>query len=128
MNHKPLALIIEDESDLATIFSEALKAGGFATQIIRDGGEALERLKSGSLNPEVLILDLHLPNVSGKDILAYIRAEPRLADMRVLVATADAQLGDMVDPQADLVLLKPISFMQLQTLAKRLTQEMKASE
>ena len=39
------ALIIEDEADLATIFSEALRAGGFETEIIQDGAKAVERLK-----------------------------------------------------------------------------------
>lgn len=119
--NKPLALIIEDEFDLATIFSEALKAGGFITRVIGDGAEALEELKATT--PDVLILDLHLPHVSGKEILAHVRADSRFAETKVLVATADAHMGDMLDAQADLVLLKPISFMQLQILAKRLSKE-----
>ena len=40
-----LALVIEDEADLAVIFSEALKAGGFKAQIIQDGAVAVEQLK-----------------------------------------------------------------------------------
>jgi CheY-like chemotaxis protein len=119
--NKPLAIIVEDEFDLATIFSEALKAGGFETTVIGDGAEALESLKT--LTPDVLILDLHLPNVSGKEILEHIRDEERLTDTKVLVTTADAHMGEMVEEQADLVLLKPISFMQLQILAKRLAEE-----
>jgi CheY-like chemotaxis protein len=118
---KPLAIIVEDEFDLATIFSEALKAGGFETQVIGDGAEALEKLET--VTPDVLILDLHLPHVSGKEILAHIRAAPNLTETKVLVTTADAHMGEMVEEQADLVLLKPISFMQLQILAKRLAKE-----
>lgn len=118
---KTLALIIEDEADLATIFSEALKAGGFETEIIGDGAEALKRLET--VVPKVLVLDLHLPHVSGKDILTNIRSNERLADTRVLVTTADSHMAEIVEDQADLVLLKPISFMQLQVLAKRLAQE-----
>lgn len=119
--NKPLAIIVEDEFDLATIFSEALKAGGFETTVIGDGAEALESLKT--ITPDVLILDLHLPHVSGKEILEHIRDEERLTDTKVLVTTADAHMGEMVEEQADLVLLKPISFMQLQILAKRLAEE-----
>lgn len=118
---KTLALIIEDEVDLATIFSEALKAGGFETEVIGDGAEALKRLET--VVPKVLILDLHLPHVSGKEILASIRANDRLSETRVLVTTADSHLAEMIEDQADLVLLKPISFMQLQLLAKRLARE-----
>ena len=119
--NKSLALIIEDESDLATIFSEALKAGGFETEIIGDGAEALKRLKS--VVPKVLILDLHLPQVSGKEILATLRADERFDNTQVLVTTADSHMAEMVEDQADLVLLKPVSFMQLQVLAKRLANE-----
>jgi DNA-binding response OmpR family regulator len=112
------ALIIEDEADLATIFSEALKAGGFKTEIIQDGAVAIERLKE--VEPIVVILDLHLPHVSGPDILRQIRADERLKDTRVLVATADASLAETLVDEADLVLLKPVSFAQLRMMAERL--------
>jgi CheY-like chemotaxis protein len=119
---RPFAIVIEDEADLATIFSEALKAGGFDTETISDGAKALERLKV--LEPQVIILDLHLPNVDGREILRHIRADERLVDVRVLVATADSHMAELVEPEADLVLLKPISFMQLQVLARRLSRSM----
>jgi len=112
------ALIIEDEPDLATIFSEALKAGGFKTEMIHDGAEAVERLKE--IVPVVVVLDLNLPHVSGPDILKQIRADDRLADTKVLVVTADASLAEMLGDVPDLVLLKPISFMQLRMMAERL--------
>ncbi len=120
MTKRPLAIVIEDEADLATIFSEALKAGGFDTEVIFDGAQALERLEV--LEPQVIILDLHLPHVDGREILRYIRADERLAEVRVLVATADSHMAELVESDADLVLLKPISFMQLQVLASRLSQ------
>lgn len=114
---KQLALIIEDEPDLATIFSEALKSAGFETQIIADGQVALDELET--LTPNVVVLDLHLPHVSGKDILEQIRADDRFEQTHVLIATADASMAEMLEDQADLVLLKPISFLQLQALAER---------
>jgi DNA-binding response OmpR family regulator len=115
---KPLGLIIEDNADIALIFSEALQASGFETVTIGDGQKALDYLKDEK--PHVVILDLHLPNVSGVEILASIRADDRLADVRVLVATADPQLADVVEQQSDLVLQKPVSFNQLRDLASRL--------
>lgn len=112
------ALIIEDEVDLATIFSEALKAAGYATDIVHSGEKALERLAVKV--PDVVVLDLHLPHVAGTDILTQIRADARLAETRVVVATADARMAEMLHEQADLVLVKPISFVQLRDLAARL--------
>ena len=120
------AIIIEDEADLATIFSEALKTGGFTTEVISDGAEAMARLDD--ISPDIIILDLHLPNVGGREILTRIRANPEMEKIKVLVTTADSQLAEMIEPQADLVLLKPISFLQLQTLAKRLGAQVRAEK
>jgi CheY-like chemotaxis protein len=112
------ALIIEDNSDLAIIFSQALQAAGFATGIIQDGDQALARL--AITTPDVVVLDLHMPRVSGVEILRRIRADARLAGTRVIVATADMRATDMLQDQADLVLIKPVSFTQLRDLAGRL--------
>ncbi len=116
-----LALVIEDDADLATIFAEAIKTAGFETQVIRDGRTAINQL--ALLTPSIVVLDLHLPNVSGMDILKQIRADARLAKTRVILATADARMADMVQGQADLVLVKPVSFGQLRDLAARLRSD-----
>jgi len=116
--NKPLALIIEDEEDLAEIYSVALQGGGFETEVIRDGKAAIERL-SGT-PPEVVILDLHLPHVEGADILQKIREEKSFSKTAIMVTTADVQLAEDMHVQADLVLLKPVSVDQLRELAKRM--------
>jgi len=116
-----LALVIEDDADLATIFAEAIKTAGFETQVIRDGRTAIIQL--GLLMPSIVVLDLHLPKVSGMDILKQIRADARLAKTRVILATADARMADMLQGQADLVLVKPVSFGQLRDLAARLRSD-----
>ncbi|MEW5868810.1 MAG: response regulator [Chloroflexota bacterium] len=116
---QPLALIIEDEIDLSTIFSEALKAAGYATEIISDGHQAVERLKADSI-PYLIILDLHLPGVDGKGILKEMRADPRFDKTRIVIASADAAFAQTLQKEAFFVLLKPISFSQLRDLTQRL--------
>ena len=118
MTVSPSALIIEDDESLATIFAEALNTIDFKTEIIRDGGLAMTRL--AAIKPDVVILDLHLPNVSGKDILHHIQTDTRLQATRVMIVTADAALADSLQDEADLALLKPVSFHQLRDLAARL--------
>ena len=108
---KPFALIVEDHVDAAVIFSEALKKAGYETETVRTGDVALTRL--ATTVPDLVILDLSLPRVSGPQILDEIRADPRLKQTRVVIATAHPQLADTVRPKADLVLVKPISFSQL---------------
>src|SRR4030042_1139794 len=111
---KPLALIIEDERDISIVFSKALKAAGFETQMVCSGDEALEWLASGS--PDIVILDLNLPQVSGPKILHHIRSSERLAQTPVIVVTAYARLAEDVRDTADQVLFKPVSFAQLRDL------------
>jgi two-component system cell cycle response regulator DivK len=115
-----LALIIEDDLDLSTIFSEALTAAGFKTEILRDGKAAQARLNE--VEPFIVILDMHLPYVSGLDLLAQIRRDERLEKVLVVICTADARMGEAVIDDADFVLIKPITFTQLRDLTRRLKQ------
>lgn len=114
----PFALIIEDDTKLATIFSHALQQAEFETEIALNGGIALERLTA--IIPTVVLLDLHLPYASGIDILQYIRANQRLAKTRVIVVTADLFRAKALQDEVDSVLLKPISFIRLYNLAVEL--------
>jgi CheY-like chemotaxis protein len=109
------ALVVEDHVDSAIIFSEAVKRAGFDVETIRDGGEALERL--AVVEPDVVILDLNLPHVSGMDILRQIRSDPRLVNTRVVVVTAHDEMVNDIQDQADLVLIKPVAFSQIRKLA-----------
>jgi DNA-binding response OmpR family regulator len=112
-----IAFVIEDDQDLSNIFTEALIAAGFQVETIRDGAIAQQRLKEAT--PEIVILDMHLPNIDGAQLLKQIRADERLQKVRVILATADALLGEYYNKQADLVLVKPISFSQLRDLTAR---------
>lgn len=117
MNH-PTALIVEDEYDISVIFAKALEAAGFETEVAHAGDTALERLSSAK--PDVVVLDLNLPNVPGAEILQRIRADARLTDTKVIVATAYPDLADVdIHDDADCVLCKPVSFSQMRDLAKR---------
>jgi CheY-like chemotaxis protein len=82
-----------------------------------DGRTAVTRL--ADVVPALIVLDLHLPGISGGEILARIRADARLSKTRVILATADDRQADLINEQADIVLLKPISPTQLRELAKR---------
>ncbi len=111
------ALIIEDDEDLATIFGEAIRSAGYEAEIINNGDAALSRL--AAITPGLVVLDLHLPKVAGLSILRQMKAEPRLAAVRVIIVTADARMAEVPRGEADVVLIKPISFSLLRDLAAR---------
>ena len=114
-----LALIIEDDVDLADIFAEALRGVGFEVEHVADGRSAQARLKEGRA-PFIILLDMHLPHVSGGDLLTILKQDERFDKTLIIITTADARMGEMYRDQADFVLIKPISFVQLRDLTARL--------
>lgn len=114
----PIALIIEDDEDMGTIFAAAMRQAGYEPEVVADGQLALNRL--AELTPDIVILDLHLPTVSGPDILKYMRGSERLKETRVIIATADPHLADTLRKDVSFVLDKPVSFKQLSVLSGRL--------
>ena len=112
---RPLALVIEDNEDQADIMAKALEIAGFAAEIIASGTKALARLEV--VVPDLVILDLYLPGVSGTGVLLQIRADPRLAEISVIVVTVEPQAAESLQHLANLVLIKPIDFMVLHNLA-----------
>lgn len=115
---QPIALIVEDDTKLADIFSEAVKAAGFEAIVAVNGRSALDHLPSTT--PTLILLDLHLPDVPGSEVLTAIRQETHLQNSIVMLTTADVWLAETLRPEVDFVLMKPISFAQLRDLAGRL--------
>ena len=113
-----LAFIIEDDQDLSTIFADALEAVGYEVEQIKDGLKAQQRLEEET--PFLILLDMHLPHVSGADLLADIKQNDRFNSTSVILTTADARIAETYEPMADFVMIKPISFVQLRDLTDRL--------
>jgi DNA-binding response OmpR family regulator len=111
----PVALVVEDDRDLAALFAIALRMAGVETEIVHAGDTALARLDV--LVPDLVVLDLHIPRTAGIDILRQIRADVRLSGTRVVVVTGDTLAAEDIRNQADQVLIKPFSFDELQDLA-----------
>ncbi len=117
----PFALIIEDNESLANIYEEALQAAYFQTEIIADGREAAERLKV--VVPDLIVLDMNLPHVSGHYLFKEIRADERLVNTYVIIATANTPMAEALQSQIgemDMILVKPVLPSQLRDLALRL--------
>jgi DNA-binding response OmpR family regulator len=113
-----LAFIIEDDQDLSTIFADALETVGYKVEQIKDGLAAQQRLKEAV--PYLILLDMHLPHISGADLLTKIRADERFKTTTIILTTADARMAEAYEPLADFVMVKPISFVQLRDLTSRL--------
>ncbi len=115
---KPFALIVEDDRDIAALFRHVIDMAGYRTEIAFHGQTAVERLSNSQ--PDIVILDLSLPGVSGSEILQMIRKDKRLLRTKVIVVTAHAHIANGLQTQPDLVLLKPVSIDQLTNLVARI--------
>ncbi len=115
---KPFAIIVEDDRDIAALFRHVLDVAGYRTEIVMDGRDAVERLKTA--RPDILLLDLTLPGIPGQKILELVRADSGLRDIPVVVVTAHSHIADSLPVEPDLVLLKPVNLSQLSNLVQRL--------
>jgi DNA-binding response OmpR family regulator len=111
-------LIVEDNSMLGEVYSDVLHEIGFESEIIADGGLAFNRIKE--VMPALVILDLHLPNVSGVEIFREIRQDEQLADTRVIIITADSRRAEDIRQEAEIVLVKPVRMDVLQSIIVKL--------
>jgi DNA-binding response OmpR family regulator len=96
-------LIVEDDRALATMYRTALGFEGFEVAVATDGVTALRHLDEHRV--DLVVLDLHLPQLRGETILHEINADPELRDTPVIVVTADEP--KVTTPQATAILRKP---------------------
>ena len=81
-------MVIDDEPDVRLIARMVLSAAEFEVLEVSDGAAALAELEAGN-RPDVLLLDVRMPNLDGWSLLEQMRADPALADVPVVVLTAD---------------------------------------
>jgi two-component system, OmpR family, response regulator MtrA len=112
--HVATILICDDEAPMRQLIAASLDGSGYTVLQANDGATAVELARSH--RPDAVVLDVMLPDRSGLDVLAEIRAEPTLANVRVIILTARAQRSDhdaALAAGADLFMAKPFRPSQL---------------
>jgi DNA-binding response OmpR family regulator len=103
----PLVLLVEDERSIAEPFARALQRAGFRTDVAQTGSEALARSRTRA--PDVILLDLALPDADGRDVCRTIR---RGSDVPIIMVTASGTITDRVvglELGADDYVVKPFA-------------------
>ena len=102
---KPSILVVEDDRSLREMYRAALRSAGYEVGAVEDGTDALRRLEHWS--PDVIVLDLALPQMNGRDLRHELRARPETRQIPIVVVsgtdTSDLKPGDVAA-----ILQKPI--------------------
>ena len=103
----PTVLVVEDEVTIAEPFAQALGRAGFRATVAANGAQAVTLL--ASLQPDVVLLDLSLPDVDGRDLCRQIRTQ---SDVPIIMITASGSITDRVvglELGADDYMVKPFA-------------------
>ncbi len=110
----PQVLIVDDSDDNVRIMQSLLTARGFATETAYDGPSALKALEHK--RPDVILLDVMMPAMSGMEVLDRVRANPQHTSIPVILVTARSGDEDVLEGYkfgADYYLTKPFTARQL---------------
>ena len=113
-------LIIEDEADAAELFAEMMRVSGF--RVLKTSSSAPALSLVASEKPDLVILDIMMPEVSGLDILREMRQDPGLAGIPVVVVSAKSMPADIktgMEAGASTYLTKPVGFLELKEAVER---------
>jgi two-component system phosphate regulon response regulator PhoB len=113
-------LIIEDEADAAELFAEMMRVSGFRVLKTTNSAPAIAMMTAE--RPDVVILDIMMPDTSGLDILRQMRRNPELVGVPVVVVSAKSMPADIkngMEAGASSYLTKPVGFLDLKEAVER---------
>jgi CheY-like chemotaxis protein len=85
-------LIVEDAEEICSSMADLLRSEGYDVSIASNGREAMQHLESVAEVPDVILLDLMMPEMDGYEFRALQRADPRLSSIPVLLMTAGGDI------------------------------------
>ena len=92
-----MILLVEDNEADAFLITEALRQVDVQhpVEVVQDGEQALARLRGDGIRPELVLLDLNLPRVDGREVLEQVKGDPALCDIPIIVMTTSSAAPDV---------------------------------
>ena len=120
-------LVVEDNDLNRKLFCDVLRASGFEVEPVADGELALNAARA--FDPDLAIMDIQLPNISGLDLIAEMSRDSQLSNVPVLAVTAYAGKGDeerIRAAGAASYLAKPVSIGPFMAAVRKLVEDVPA--
>ncbi len=125
-------LVVEDERDIRDLIQHHLEKAGFEVRVAADGQEAFRKIQEGS--PDLILLDLMLPEMDGKDLTKLLKARDQTREIPIVMLTAKSEEVDRIvgfELGADDYISKPFSprelVLRLQAVLKRIEKKERAA-
>lgn len=112
--HQKTVIVVEDEPDAAELFAEMMRVSGFRVLKTYSSTPAISMISKE--HPDVVILDIMMPDVSGLEVLRFMQREPELRKIPVIVVSARNMPSDIkegFEAGATLYLAKPVGYLDL---------------
>lgn len=113
-------MIIEDETDAAELFGEMMRVNGFRVIKMFSSTPAIPMIAQEK--PDVILLDIMMPDISGLEVLRFMQREPELAKIPVIVVSAKGMPSDIksgLEAGAAMYLTKPVGFQDLKQAVEK---------
>jgi len=114
-------LVVEDEDNIALALDYLMTREGYDHDRIASGGQAMDRIRA--MRPDLVLLDVMLPEVSGYDICRDVRDDPALSEVKILMMTARGSAMERkrgLELGADGFISKPFELQDLRAEIRRL--------
>ena len=116
-------LVVEDSDAYRTMMSDLLKSQGFEVDTASNGLEALNKVQSGGVLPDLIVLDIVMPEMNGYDFCRRVKSDPKTKDLPVIMCSSKSEEFDHywgLKQGADAYLNKPFEPSELLSTIKQL--------
>ncbi len=107
-------VVVEDEPDTAEMFAEMMRLSGY--RVVKSYGSKAAMALISQEKPNAVVLDVMMPDISGIEVLRYMRRDPHLSHIPVVVVSAKSLPSDVkkgLEAGASVYLTKPVAYLEL---------------
>lgn len=115
--------VLEDDPDLLHLYTRALIFRGYEVDGANRADAAIRMIDNGMAAPDIAVLDMHMPGLSGSAVVEHLRHKSKYPDIPIIVISCDDDFRDLLRDHDVSFLSKPLSLADLYQAVELLTPE-----